>query len=86
MNDRPSQISDSVRSVKNLKAGQKLLPVALLYKIDLLPSEPFARGSNVIDNFYEELGDIGWGMDYESIDRRSDLMQRLRNDIGQTGK
>ncbi|MGI9460730.1 MAG: TRAFAC clade GTPase domain-containing protein [Pirellulales bacterium] len=78
-----SDFRQDVRSVKNLKAGQKLrCPVALCVpKIDLLPSEPFARGSNVIDNFYDELGDIGWGMDYGSIDRRSDLMQRLRNDI-----
>ena len=78
-----SDFRQDVRSVKKLRAGQQLrCPVALCVpKIDLLPSEPVARGSNVIDIFYDELSDIGWGMDYESIHRRSDLMQRLRNDI-----
>ena len=72
-----------VRIVKGLKAGQQIrCPVALCVpKIDLLPGQNFARGSNLVDRFYEELRDIGWGMDLAAIQRRSNLMRRLRNDI-----
>lgn len=72
-----------VRIVKGLKAGQQIrCPVALCVpKIDLLPGQNFARGSNLVDRFYEELRDIGWGMDLAAIQRRSNLMRRLRNEI-----
>lgn len=72
-----------VRTVKGLHAGQQIrCPVALCVpKIDLMPDEDYARGGNIVDRFYDELRDIGWGMDTASIQRRSDLMRRLRDDI-----
>lgn len=72
-----------VRVVKRLKAGQQIrCPVALCVpKIDLMPDEDYARGGNVVDRFYEELGSIGWGMDSNSIRQRSELMRNLRNTI-----
>lgn len=72
-----------VRVVKRLKAGQQIhCPVALcIPKIDLMTREPYARGGNMIDRFYEELGHVGWGMDIASIGQRSKLMQNLRDTI-----
>ena len=74
---------EQVRKVHRLRAGQQLrLPVALcISKIDLIPHQPYARGSNVFDKFYDDLRDIGWGMDEASIKKRSDLMRRLREYI-----
>ena len=74
---------NDVRIVKGLKAGQQIrCPVALcVSKIDLMPNENYARGGNAIENFYDALKDISWGMDMLSIKKRSDLMRQLRNDI-----
>jgi hypothetical protein len=74
---------EDVRTVNNLKAGQTIRrPVALcVSKIDLMPNQHYARGGNVIDKFYDDLRDIGWGMDEASIKKRSELMRRLRDDI-----
>jgi hypothetical protein len=72
-----------VRTVKGLQAGQQIrCPVALCVpKIDLMPDEDYARGGNIVDKFYDDLRDIGWGMDEGSIKKRSELMRRLRDDI-----
>ncbi len=72
-----------VRTVKGLRAGQQIrCPVALCVpKIDLMPDEDYARGGNIVDRFYDDLRDIGWGMDEASITKRSVLMRRLRDDI-----
>jgi len=72
-----------VRVVKKLKAGQQIhCPVALCVpKIDLMPDQPYARGGNVIERFYEDLGVIGWDMDTASIRKRSELMRGLRDTI-----
>ena len=72
-----------VRTVKGLSAGQQIrCPVAFCVpKIDLMPGEEYARGGNIIDKFYDDLRDIGWGMDVASIKKRSDLMRRLREYI-----
>ena len=72
-----------VRTVKGLRAGQQIrCPVALCVpKIDLMPEEDYARGGNIVDKFYDDLRDIGWGMDEATIKKRSDLMRRLRDDI-----
>ena len=72
-----------VRLVKGLRAGQQIrCPVALCVpKIDLMPDEEYARGGNIVEKFYDDLRDIGWGMDEASIKKRSGLMRRLRDDI-----
>jgi hypothetical protein len=72
-----------VRVAKGLKAGQQIhCPVALcIPKIDLMPLGEYARGGNVIDRFYEELGQIGWSMDVASVGQRSKLMRNLRDTI-----
>ena len=72
-----------VRTVKGLRAGQQIrCPIALCVpKIDLMPTEDYARGGNIVDKFYDDLRDIGWGMDEVTIKKRSDLMRRLRDDI-----
>ena len=72
-----------VRVAKGLKAGQQIhCPVALCVpKIDLLPNEDYARGGNVIERFYEELGAVGWDMDTASIRKRSELMRGLRETV-----
>ena len=72
-----------VGTVKGLSAGQQIrCPVALCVpKIDLMPGEEYARGGNIVDKFYDDLRDIGWGMDEASIKKRSDLMRRLREYI-----
>ena len=72
-----------VRVVKGLKAGQQIrCPVALCVpKIDLMPDQDYARGGNVVEQFYDELASIGWGMDAASIQKRSELMRDLRDTI-----
>jgi hypothetical protein len=74
-----SKFREDVRVVKKLKAGQQIhCPVALCVpKIDLLSSQ----GGNVTEHYYQQLGEIGWGMDLTSIQKRSDLMQSLRDTI-----
>lgn len=78
-----ASFESDVRHVKKLKAGQQLhRPIAIcIPKIDLMINERYAGGGNVIEQFYENLGEIGWGMDEVSIRQRSDLMRNLRDTI-----
>lgn len=78
-----SRFESEVREVKKLKAGQQLhRPIAICVpKIDLMINERYAEGGNVVERFYEQLGEIGWGMDEVSIRQRSDLMRNLRHTI-----
>ena len=78
-----ASFESDVRQVKKLKAGQQLhRPIAIcIPKIDLMINELYAGEGNVINQFYEDLGEIGWGMDEVSIRQRSDLMRYLRNTI-----
>jgi hypothetical protein len=74
-----------VRTVKKLRAGQQLhCPVALCVpKIDLMTAQRYAdpAGGDSVDHFYREIGEIGWGMDQDSIRGRSTLMRNLRDTI-----
>lgn len=72
-----------VRAVNHLQAGEQLCrPIAICVpKIDLMVNENYALGGNVVERFYAELSEIGWGMDMSSIRRRSDLMRNLRDTI-----
>ena len=78
-----SSFESDVRHVKNLKAGQQLhRPIAICVpKIDLMINERYAEGGSVVEQFYADLGTIGWGMDEASIRLRSDLMRNLRDTI-----
>jgi hypothetical protein len=78
-----SSFESDVRHVKNLKAGQQLhRPIAICVpKIDLMINERYAGGGSVVEQFYADLGAIGWGMDEASIRLRSDLMRNLRDTI-----
>ena len=76
---------EDLRRIKGLKAGKQVhIPVALcVSKIDLMVDEPYAdpNGGGVIDHFYRELGEIGWGMDLKSIEARSRRMAQLRDTV-----
>jgi hypothetical protein len=83
--DPLTNFRQDVRIVKKLRAGQHLhCPVALCVpKIDLLPRQRYAdpAGGDSVDLFYRDLGNIGWGMDQQSIHARSMLMRDLRDTI-----
>jgi hypothetical protein len=84
----PSRVADSHKQQFFAVLGKRLeppvrrgnsraAPVAIcVTKIDLLVNQRYAEG-DAVWRFYTELGDIGWGMDVESIDCRSDCVRRL---------
>lgn len=77
---------EDLRLMKNLKAGQQIhIPVALcITKLDLLVNQPYAQGSDVIEQFYQDLSQIDQSsevMTMELIQRRSDVIARLSETI-----
>ncbi len=76
---------EDLRRIKGLRAGKQVhIPVALcVSKIDLMADEPYAdrSGGGVIDHFYRDLGDIGWGLNITGIEARSRAMAQLRDTV-----
>ena len=76
---------DDLCAVKHLSIGKQLnIPVALcISKIDLLAMQPYTDryGDGVIDKFYQDLAEIGWDMDLQTIEARSNLVARLHEMI-----
>jgi hypothetical protein len=79
------EFRDRARSVRRLSVGRKLqTPVALcLTKLDMLLSQPYTAGGGdeLVLRFYRELGDIGWGIDVESMEARSRLVSKVKDVI-----
>ncbi|MFM9964530.1 MAG: hypothetical protein ACKV2Q_25285 [Planctomycetaceae bacterium] len=77
---------EDLRLMKNLKAGQQIhIPVALcITKLDLLVNQPYAQGSDLIQQFYQDLSQIDRSseiMTMDIIQRRSDLVAQLTETI-----
>ncbi len=77
---------EDLRLMKNLKAGQQIhIPVALcISKLDLLVNQPYAQGSDLIEQFYQDLSQIDQSsgvMTMEILQRRSDAIARLTETI-----
>ncbi len=72
-------------SYRHLKPGKQLhTPVALcVSKIDLLVNQSYAASGSggIVDQFYDDLGRIGWKSNLESMRRRSKLVKDLRSTI-----
>lgn len=76
---------EDLRRIKGIRAGKQVhVPIALcISKIDLMVNQPYAdpHGGGVVEKFYRDLGEIGWGTDVRSIEARSQLMAWLRDTV-----
>ncbi|HEX7446032.1 MAG TPA: hypothetical protein VF306_00725 [Pirellulales bacterium] len=76
---------EDLRRIKGIRAGKQVhVPIALcVSKIDLMVNQPYAdpHGGGVVEKFYRDMGEIGWGTDVRSIEARSQLMAWLRDTV-----